>query len=247
MGGAALLFLLVTLGTLLSSLTGLGGGTLILAGLLIVYPPELALPLHAFTQLSANGLRVTLHSKTVHWKVVMAYGALMLPFAWMGAKIFDLINPTWLKLIVGVFILISILPLKVKPKGEPSLRTFSIIGGISGFLGIFVGAVGPMVTPFFNRLKLSRDGNIATKSAGQLFLQVSKIIAFGGAAGINFMSLKEHIGILIVGTLLGVGVSIPLSRKISDQKFDTVVNIMLGLIAIKILIEGIRELYLMYF
>lgn len=242
MGGAGLLFLLVTFGTLLSSLTGLGGGTLILAGLLIVYPPELALPLHAFTQLSANGLRAGIHHKTVHWKVVMAYGALMLPFAWMGAKIFDLINPTCLKLIVGVFILISILPLKVKPKGEPSLRTFSIIGAISGFLGIFVGAVGPMVTPFFNRLKLSRDGNIATKSAGQLLLQVSKIIAFGGAAGINFMSLKEHIGILIVGTLLGVGVSIPLSRKISDQKFDLVVNIMLGLIAIKILFEGISEL-----
>ena len=245
MSGVGLLFLLVTLGTLVSSLTGLGGGTLILAGLLMVYPPELALPLHAFTQLSANGLRVSIHHKTVHWKVVLAYGLLMLPAAWAGAKIFDLINPTWLKLIVGVFILISILPLKIKPKGEPTLRTFSIIGAISGFLGIFVGAVGPMVTPFFNRLKLPRDGNIATKSAGQLLLQTSKIIAFGGAAGINFLTLKEHIGILIVGTLIGVGISIPLSRKISDQKFDLVVNIMLGVISLKILYEGISELLLM--
>lgn len=247
MGGTALLFTLVTFGSLISSLTGLGGGTLILAGLLVVYPPELAIPLHAFTQLSANGLRTGIHAKTVHWKIVLAYGALMLPFAWMGAKIFDLINPSWLKLLVGAMILISILPLKIKPKSEPGTRTFMLLGGISGFLGIFVGAVGPMVTPFFNRLKLSRNGNIATKSAGQLLLQTSKIIAFGGAAGINFMSLKDHIGLLIAGTLIGVGLSIPLSKKISDQKFDMAVNIMLGVISIKILFEGCQELYLMYF
>lgn len=247
MGGASLLFLLVTLGSLISSLTGLGGGTLILAGLLVVYPPELAIPLHAFTQLSANGLRTGIHAKTVNWRIVCAYGALMLPFAWIGAKIFDLINPSWLKLLVGLMILISILPLKFKPKGEPGVKTFVLMGAFSGFMGIFVGAVGPMVTPFFNRLKLSRDGNIATKSAGQLILQASKIAAFGGAAGINFMSLKDHIGLLIVGTLIGVGLSVPLSRKISDQKFDLVVNLMLALISIKILFEAFQELYLMYF
>jgi uncharacterized membrane protein YfcA len=242
-----LLCLLVTLGSLITSLTGLGGGTLILAGLLLIYPPELAIPLHSFTQFSANALRTGFYFKTVNWKIVASYGALMLPAAWGAAKIFEHINPSVLKIMVGIFILISIIPFKFHPKEEPSSRTFMIIGALSGFLGVFVGAIGPAVVPFFNRLKLSRDGILSTKSAGQMMLQFSKIIAFSGAAGINFMAFQDHIWILVLGTLIGVGISIPIGKKISDQKFDLAVNILLGLISIKVLIEGSRELYLMYF
>jgi uncharacterized membrane protein YfcA len=237
-----LLFTLVVAGALVTSLTGLGGGSLILAGLLLVYPPELAIPLHSFTQFTANGLRTGLHFKEVNWKIVGFYGLLMLPAAWIGAKIFDLVNPSLLKVLVGLFILISIIPFKWKPQGEPRGRTFIILGALSGFLSVFVGAVGPAVVPFFNRLGLSRNGNLSTKSAGQMLLQLSKIIAFTGAAGINFIALKDHVGILVLGTLVGVGISIPIGKRLSDQKFDLVVNFLLGLIALKVLIEGAREL-----
>lgn len=238
-----LLFILVCLGSLITSLTGLGGGSLILAGLLLIYPPTLAIPLHSFTQLTANGLRASIFFKKVSWRVVFAYASLMLPFAWLAAGIFDEVNPSWLKILVGSFIIISIIPWSFRPKDQPRLMTFVGLGAFSGFLGIFVGAVGPMVTPFFNRLNIGRDGNISTKSAGQMFLQLSKIIAFSGAAGINFVDLKDHVGVLIAGTFLGVAVSIPISRKISDKKFDLVVNILLGAISLKVIIEGTRELF----
>ena len=240
--GSLLLFVMVTLGALISSLTGLGGGTLILAGLMIVFPPELAIPLHSFTQLSANALRTGLFFKQVDWKVVGLYTLLMIPAAWLGAKIFHLINPSWLKIIVGSFILFSILPFSFKPTGEPKKSTFVYLGALSGFLGIFVGAVGPFVMPFFNRLKMDRQGMISTKSAGQAMLQLSKIIAFWGAADINFLALKDHVLLLILASLLGVAISIPISKKISDEKFNLILNIMLGLVSVKILYEGVTEL-----
>ncbi len=236
------LFLLVTFGSLLTSLTGLGGGTLILAGLLLFYPPELALPLHSFTQFTANALRAGIFFKKVSWKTVGAYALLMLPFAWLGAELFEHVNSSILKIIVGTLILVSVIPWKFRLKSEPRPSTFVIAGGLSGFLGIFVGAVGPMVTPLFNRLPLGREGNLSTKSAGQMCLQFSKIIAFGGAAGVNYLAIKENIGILMLGSLIGVGISIPIGKKISDQKFDVAVNILLALISIKILFEGISEL-----
>lgn len=239
---SVLLFLLVAMGSLITSLTGLGGGTLILAGLLLVYPPELAIPLHSFTQLAANGLRAGIFYKSVNWKVVGAYASLMIPFAWMGAQVFEHVNSSVLKIFVGVFILISIIPFKWKPKDEPKLKTFVIAGAASGFLGIFVGAVGPMVTPFFNRLKIPREGSLSTKSAGQMLLQFSKIVAFG-ASGVDFVALKNNIGVLVLGSLIGVGISIPIGKKISDDKFDLAVNILLGLISLKILYEGIVELF----
>jgi len=238
-----LLFLLVTVGAFISSLTGLGGGTLILAGLLLVYPPQLAIPLHSFTQITANALRTGIYFKSVNWKVVLAYSILMIPFAWIGAEVFHYINPSWLKILVGLLILLSILPFNLKPKDEPSLPTFVVLGACSGFLGIFVGAVGPMVMPFFNRLKLPRDGMLSTKSAGQTFLQFSKIMAFQGAAGVNFFELKDRVGILVLGSLVGVLISIPIGRKISDDKFNKAINILLALISVKILFEGIKELF----
>jgi uncharacterized membrane protein YfcA len=238
----ALLFLLVTFGSLLTSLTGLGGGSLILAGLLLVYPPTIAIPLHSFTQFSANGLRAAIFYKKVHWKVVGAYGLFILPAAWIAAYIFEYVNPSWLKVIVGTFILISIIPWKTNKNDEPRFTTFMMAGAASGFLGVFVGAVGPMVTPLFNRLKIEREGNISSKSAGQMVLQLSKIIAFSGAAGIDFGVLKNQIGILVAGTIIGVLVSIPVGKKISDQKWELAVNLMLGVISIKVLIEGVREL-----
>lgn len=237
-----LLFVLVTLGAFISSLTGLGGGTLILAGLLLVFPASLAIPLHSFTQLTSNGLRTGLFFKEVHWKVVGSYALLMVPAAWFGAKLFNHVNPDWLNITVGLFILISVLPIRVKPKGEPRLKTFMILGGLSGFLGVFVGAVGPLVMPFFNRLKIERQGMLSTKSAGQTLLQLSKIIAFSGAGGVDFLQLKDHILILVLASLVGVGLSIPVSRKISDAKFDLILNVLLGLIAVKILYKGITGL-----
>jgi uncharacterized membrane protein YfcA len=241
-----LLFVLVTLGSLVSGITGLAGGTLILAGLLLIYPPELAIPLHSFTLLAANGLRVGLFWKHVKWKVVFAYGSLMIPMAWLAALLFEHVNPSYLKILVGVFIISSIFPWKFKVTHEPSLKFFAAMGAVSGFLGVFVGSVGPMVTPFFNRIKIERQGNLSTKSAGQFLLQFSKIVAFTGAAGMNFMTIKDHVLILILGSIIGVGISIPISRKISDKKFDQMVNVLLGLIALKILIEGLKEVWILY-
>ena len=243
MASTVLLLILVTTGSLVTSLTGPGGGTLILAGLLLVYPPELALPLHSFTQLAANGLRAALFWRSVRWKVVAAYGSLMLPLAWVAALLFDQVNPSYLKILVGIFILVSIFPWKFKVAEEPSLGVFAGLGAVSGFLSIFVGAVGPMVTPFFNRLKIERQGNLSTKSGGQFVLQLTKIAAFSGATSIDFLSLKEHVAVLVLGSLMGVGISIPISRKISDQRFEFLVNTLLGLIAMKILIEAGSELF----
>jgi uncharacterized membrane protein YfcA len=239
---SVLLFALVTLGALISSLTGLGGGTLILAGLLLVYPPEVAIPLHSFTQLSANSLRSGIFFKDINWKVVGAYSILMIPAAWCAGKLFHLVNPSWLKILVGSFILISIVPFRFSPRGQPKLRTFVILGGFSGFVGVFVGAVGPLVMPFFNRMSMKRDEMLSTKSAGQAVLQISKIIAFWGAAGVNFIELKSFVFVLFLASLLGVGLSIPISKKISDDKFNFVMNILLGFISVKVLFEGAAEL-----
>jgi uncharacterized membrane protein YfcA len=53
----------------------------------------------------------------------------------------------------------------------------------------------------------------------------------------------KSLAILVFGTLFGVVLSIPLARKISDQKFNFAVNLLLAFISVKVLFEGVRELF----
>ena len=239
---STLLLLIVIFGSLISSLTGLGGGSFILASLLLYFPPSLALPLHSFTQLIINILRSGLFFKSVLWNVVGFFSLLMLPGAWLAGKIFDQINPGFLKVIVGSLILISILPIQYAPRMVPGKKTFLFMGFFSGFVSMFIGTTGPMVMPFFNRLELSREEMLSTKSAGQSVLQLSKLISFWGATSIDFDPIDQDIPIILLSVLAGVLLSIPLGRKIPDPKFNMIINVMLMIIASKTLFVGINEI-----
>lgn len=237
-----LLFLIVMVGSLVTGLSGFGGGSIVLAGMMIIYPPELAIPLHAITQVFANGNRVIFFFKHILWKTVLFYSILMFPASLLGAYLFDHFNSDFLKILVGTFILISILPLKFEFIDIPRNHVFVILGALSGFLSVFVGAIGPLVTPFFNRLPTTRTGNLSTKSAGQLFLQFAKLTAFTGISNFSFEGKWGSTLIILTGSVLGVFISHMLSKKISDEIFNKVINLLLTLTAIKIIYEGIKGL-----
>jgi uncharacterized membrane protein YfcA len=236
------LMIVVIIGSLVSALTGLGGGSFILASLLFFFPPSYALPLHGLTQLIINLMRTGIFINKVQWKIVMLFSSLMLPASWLAARIFDQINPGVLKILVGSLILLSFVPFPFFSNLIPGKKIFLLMGGISGFVSIFIGVTGPMVMPFFTRLKLSRDEMLSTKSAGQAFLQLSKIIAFWGATRIDFDSIIQAFPLIFVGVLIGVVLSIPLGKRIPDPKFNMIINLMLMIIALKTLLEGLREI-----
>jgi uncharacterized membrane protein YfcA len=239
-----LLFIVATIGSCISALTGLGGGSIVLALLLMFYPPIEALALHSFTQLTSNFLRGFLAFKVVAWDVVWRYALLLIPGAFIAGKLMGLFEPAYLEILIGVMIIVSIyLPLP-KRMQKLSKGIFIPLGFVSGFLGMMIGAVGPFVAPFFQRLGLTRESQLGTKSAAQMSLQLSRIIAFGGLSTISFSAIQEEIYILIVAVILGVGISIPISNKLSDKWFDRVVNVILTIIALKTIYSGISKVFI---
>ncbi len=237
-----LLFIVATIGSCVSALTGLGGGSIVLALLLIFYPPIEALALHSFTQLTSNFLRGFLAFKVVAWDVVFRYALLLIPGAFLAGNLMGMFEPAYLQILIGVMIIVSIyLPLP-KHLQKLSKNIFIPLGFVSGFLGMMVGAVGPFVAPFFQRLGLSRESQLGTKSAAQMSLQLSRIIAFGGVSSVSFNSISDEILLLICAVIVGVGISIPISRKLSDKWFDRVVNGILTVIALKTIYSGVVAL-----
>lgn len=236
-----LLFVVATFGAAISALTGLGGGSIVLALLLMFYPPLEALALHSFTQLTSNFLRGFLYWREISWPVVGRYALLLIPGAFIAGQLMGMIEASYLEILIGVMILVSIyLPLPAKFQ-KLNLNVFIPLGFISGFLGMMIGAVGPFVAPFFQRVGLKRQPQLATKSMAQMSLQLSRIIAFGGMSEIQFGPIKDEILLLIVAVIVGVGISVPLSEKLSDKWFDRIVNGLLTIIALKTVISGIMK------
>ncbi len=232
------LFLIVFTGSFITGLSGFGGGSIVLAGMMFIYPPDIALPLHSLTQVFANGNRILFFFRQISWKIVFFYSLLMFPASWFGGYIFDLMNPHVLKMLVGFFIIISLLPIKFRFIKEPKMTTFTILGAVSGFLGVFVGAIGPLVTPFFNQIKTTREGNLSTKSAGQFILQIAKLSAFTGLTGFSFSSSSISLPVIIISSILGMFASHLISKKMSDEIFEKIINFLLFLSGSKIFIEG---------
>ena len=64
------------------------------------------------------------------------------------------------------------------PKKEQKNKLFIIVGFISGISSIFIGAVGPLIAPFFLRSDLNKENIIANKAACQIITHLGKIPIF---------------------------------------------------------------------
>ena len=139
----------------------------------------------------------------------------------------------YLKPIIGLYIL-WYLYLR-GPKKERKNKLFIIVGFIGGLCSIFVGAVGPLIAPFFLRNELGKENVIANKAACQIITHIRKIpilIYF-----FNF-SYTEHYTLLlplIISVYIGTTIGKKLLGKLSDNTFKLFFKICLTLIAIRLL------------
>ena len=104
--------------SLMTSIAGAGGGTVLLAAMLQFMNPAAAIPVHGVIQLSSNLTRIWLLRKFVIWNIVLKF-SLLLPFGvYLGLKIFQSIDANEIKNLIGFFIFIL--------TGIPTPRRLSI-------------------------------------------------------------------------------------------------------------------------
>ena len=186
----------------LSAVVGLAGGSVLLVVMLLVFEPAAAIPLHGVIQLLSNGTRTVVQGRHVAWSVVGWYSLFLLPLALAGARVALAMPAALGTTLIGVFVLVATLRpgwLRVRPAGaRGEARRFAVLGGVAGFLGSLLGAVGPLVAPFFLHLGLSRRGVVGTAAACQAAGHLAKIAAFGWVG----FSYREHLGLLVAMSML---------------------------------------------
>lgn len=230
------LFICASLTSIISAVSGMGGGVVLLSILTIFLNISVIVPIHGIVQLISNSTRTWLLRDNVIKKIFLWF-CLGIPIGTMIA--IKIIKSIQNQEIFLIFIAILIFYSVFKPKKLPEIKLpfwcFSFIGIAVGILGPLVGATGPFIAPFFIRSDFTKEQIVATKSSVQVVGHLVKLPTFF-YLGFNYF---EHINLIVVltaGALLGTHLGVKILGKIQDKSFRYIFKGAL-------LLAGIRVLY----
>ncbi|MEZ5823796.1 MAG: sulfite exporter TauE/SafE family protein [Geminicoccaceae bacterium] len=232
---AALVLIATSAGTsFFTAAFGIGGGVLLLAIMGLVLPAHALIPVHGVVQIGSNAGRTAIMIRQVKTSVLLPFLAGSVIGATAGGSIALQLPPAWMKIGLGLFIMVSVW----RPKASAIAPHSLLLGGaFSSFLTMFFGATGPFVATLVKALRLNRLEHVATHGACMTAQHAIKVATFGllGFAYGPWLPLViAMIASGFIGTLLGR----KLLEKLKDHHFHNVLKGILTLLALKLIHEG---------
>ncbi len=221
-------------GSFITAAFGIGGGVVFLGVCAILLPPLAIIPVHGVVQLGSNSVRSLMFIRYLVWSALPAFVAGSLIGVAIGGSIVVAL-PGWLvQSVVGFFILFVVF---ARPPRWLS-RWPIITGLISSFLTMFFGATGPFVAGYIKSLDLDRLSHTATHAATMTVQHGLKVAMFG-FLGFAYADWAAFIvGLIGVGAF-GTWVGKQVLHRMSDRGFHKTLNVILILIALRLIYGGI--------
>jgi uncharacterized membrane protein YfcA len=204
---------------ILSAITGMGGGVVLLSIMTLFLPLNIIIPIHGVVQLISNSTRSFLLRKYINWPIFLAFICGLPIGVLLSLSLIKKLDSTTfpLLLIISLIFYTVFKPKKLPPINIP-IWAFSLVGLAVGFLGLLVGATGPFIAPFFLRPDLTKEQIIATKSSVQIMGHLIKIPAFLHL-GFAYQDYWISTLCLTIAAILGTKLGIIILGRISDKFF----------------------------
>ncbi len=176
-------FFLSYLAFSLSAICGGGAGLMlipVLGQMLPVSQVPAALSIGTFT---SSASRIIVFYAKIRWDIVRWFVPAALPAVWLGAWLLRFVNPLYLEIAMGLF-LVSNLPFVFrKPKNQAvdqktTRLALVLIGFSAGFVSGLTGAVGLLFNQFYLRYGMSKEEIVATRAANEIVLHLIKIVLY---------------------------------------------------------------------
>ncbi|QEY23606.1 sulfite exporter TauE/SafE family protein [Neisseria animalis] len=226
--------------SLLTAVSGLGGG-MILIGLMPMFLPALAIiPVHGATQLASNASRAWFGRNKIDWRNVYPFllGSLL------GVAVFGMavrfIELQMIPLFIGVYILL-IQWSKTVNRWLKSMQNFYLIGFLQTGLGIFVGSPGPLNMPLLIQKYDDNDTVIAMSAIQQSILHSAKVLIYV-AMGFAFWEYWQVVLAMVVSAILGSWVGVRIRSYVPASFLKRMLPWLLTALAIKVIISNLITL-----
>ena len=216
---------------------GIGGGAMLLAVMASLVPAAVLIPVHGAVQAGSNLGRAVMTLHHVFWPAVPAFVGGSVLGAGIGGAVFVGIPPALVQIGVGLFIVWSVLASPPR-----TIRNWPFtIGAASSFLTMFFGATGPFVATFTKSLSLGRHAHVATHATLMTVQHAIKTVTFG-VLGFAFGPWLPFTAAMIVVGLIGTVVGARVLDRMGDVRFRRALDIVLLVIAARLVLGGLGEL-----
>lgn len=231
----------------LSAICGGGAGLLMMPALGLYLPASQVPSALSIGTFASSASRIGIFFRSIRWKIVWWFVPTAVPAAFLGAWLLHFINPLYLEIGMGLF-LVGNLPALFRKKSEGANPAAShpmllVVGFLAGFLSGLTGAVGLLFNRFYLRYGLSKESIVATRAANEIILHLIKL------------ALYFSFG-LITTKVIGIGVAIALGglsstwfmkwglKKISEWFFRRVGYASMVLSGVVMLSQSTNNLFL---
>ncbi|MCF8492054.1 MAG: sulfite exporter TauE/SafE family protein [Rhodospirillum sp.] len=239
--GLPLILALTLIGTaaatsFLTAAFGIGGGVALLTVMALIVPPAVLIPIHGVVQLGSNAGRAAVMAPHLRKDLLLPFATGALLGVALGGTVAVSLPPSVVQVALAVFILYSVWG----PK--PNLGRVGLwVGGfVSSVLTMFFGATGPFVTGLVKTHSLDRMAHMATFSAFMTLQHGLKVIAFG-FLGFAFGPWLPIMLAMVAAGFIGTVVGKKLLLKTADERFHTVLNVLLTLLCLRLLWAGVSD------
>ena len=213
---------------------GVGGGTMMLAALATVLPGMEIVPVHSTVQLGSNAGRALLARAHIDWRRTgwIILGAVVGTLA-AAPLVMYVLTPRMLEGLIGVFILIN-LWMPLPSLGKRIKHSAPFFGLIVSFIGVFVSAVGPLVSSYLKRDALPRLPLVATMAATLVGINLLRLTMFS-VTGFDWSAWIALILILVAAGFAGTRVGLMLLGRMPERLFQRILQLLLTLIGLRLL------------
>lgn len=233
--------LLIVLAGITSAITaslGIGGGVLLLAVMALVMPPATIIPVHGMVQLGSNFGRASMLLRHINLRTIAWFAPGVLIGAWLGSLFLVDLPLALVQLAIACFILLLCWGPAIPAIATGPVGTL-IAAALTSFVSLFVGATGPLVAAFIKRQQQGeRFATVATFATAMCLQHAPKALIYG-AAGFVFADWLGLIFLMVAAGALGTWIGIKLLRKLSDQRFTLLFNVLLTLLALRLIWQAL--------
>lgn len=222
--------------SLITATFSLGGGTLMVAVLALVFPPAIVVPLHGAIQFGSNAGRALVQRAHIQWRFVLWISLGAVAGTIVGGQFAVLLPETLFQIAIGGFVLVTTWLPQPKIVGRnPAAQ--AIGGAVISAISMVVGATGPLVAIFIKGLA-DRRQLVATHAMLMTLQNLFKMAVFT-ALGFAFAGYLPLIAAMIATGFVGTAIGSRLLVKVPESAFRWGFKIILSLVALDILREAL--------
>jgi hypothetical protein len=195
-------FFFLGVGAFIVSTLSAGGGALVLVPVVnALIGVEYTAAVVNFGVFLGRPARFFLFWKFIQWKVCLYYAIPAILGALLAVRLLGSFRLEFLQLLVALFLISTLFQYRFGKKSRSftmKLVYFIPLGLGVSFLSTLIGAMGPVLNPFYLNLGLDKEEMIATKTANSFLMGITQI------GGYTFFSLLIY-PYWLYGLSLGLG------------------------------------------